>query len=41
MALSLTKAGHDTVHAADRGMSRATGIEILEAAATLEPAGWS
>ena len=32
LAISLTEAGHDAVHVADLGMSRATDIEILEAA---------
>jgi predicted nuclease of predicted toxin-antitoxin system len=32
LAAALTGAGHDVVHVADLGMSRATDIEILEAA---------
>ncbi len=32
MAVSLTEAGHDAVHVADLGMSRAADMEILELA---------
>ena len=32
LAVSLTEAGHDAVHVADLGMSRATDLEILEVA---------
>jgi predicted nuclease of predicted toxin-antitoxin system len=32
LAVSLTEAGHDAVHVADLGMSRATDLEILDVA---------
>ncbi|HZV25811.1 MAG TPA: DUF5615 family PIN-like protein [Acidothermaceae bacterium] len=32
LAVSLNEAGHDAVHVADLGMSRATDLEILEVA---------
>jgi predicted nuclease of predicted toxin-antitoxin system len=37
LAVSLTEAGHDAVHVADLGMSRATDLGILEVADRDDP----